>query len=139
MAVNLLGGHVEYANFWTSPLSFYECMKLFGDNHPSIQGCLKATFAKEGQTSLHNNYTGSSFTTPSFFNWFSMGWYVTDETHVLGTNGEVFLGIEEIRRNKTHLPSLLHLHRTEGQHKWVLIAESASFFVDEKYKICHFE
>ena len=72
MAVNLLGGRVEYANFWTSPHSFYECMKLFGDNHPSVQGCLKATFAKEGQTS-HNNYTGSTFTTPSFFNRFSMG------------------------------------------------------------------
>ncbi len=46
MAVNLLGGCVEYSTFWTSPHSFYECMKLFGDNHPSIQGCLRVTFLR---------------------------------------------------------------------------------------------
>ena len=100
MAVNLVGGQVEYANYWNSPHRFYECMKLFGDNHRIMQGCIKATFAKEGQPVTTNNYTVSTFTTPTFFNWFSMGWFLTDETHALGTNREVFWGIDEIRANK---------------------------------------
>ena len=35
-AVKAAGGTVVYSNHWTSPKSFYDCLKLFGDNHPSI-------------------------------------------------------------------------------------------------------
>ena len=138
-AVRVLGGRVEYFNYWTSPHSFYDCMKLFGDNHPLIQGCLKSTFSKSRSPSTHDNYTATKFTTPSFFSRFDLGWFVTNETHVLGTNGEVFWGVDEIRKNNKYLPKLLTLRETEGAHKWVLIAASPSFFTDAVYKTCHFE
>ena len=88
-AVGLLKGRVQYSNYWSVPHSFYNCMKLFGDNHPSIQGCLKVTFAKENSPIRSDTYTGATFTTPTFFNHYDLGWYVTNETHVLCQNGEV--------------------------------------------------
>ena len=138
-AVKAAGGVVEYSNHWTNPKSFYDCMKLFGDNHPSVQGCLKATFAKKGHPTQHDNYTASLFTTPTFFNRFDLGWYVTDETHVLMQDGEVYWGYDAIAKVKDLLPPLLRLRETTGPHKWLLIADSAAFFTDEKFKICIFD
>ena len=73
---------------------------------------------------------GDTFTTPTFFNRFDLGWYITNETHVLGGNGELFWELEAITVNKCHLLKHLHLRKTTGWHQWLLIATSPAFFTD---------
>ena len=135
-----LGGEVSYSDYWTTPHSFYECMKLFGDGHPLLQGHLKGTFPKDNCEPRNADYLTDTYTTPLFFNRWDMGWFVTNETHVLATDGMVYWGLEQIKEHQELLPHHLHLRRTlDGPHEYVLIAESAQFFVDDNYRICKFE
>ena len=134
-----LGGKVTTADYWETNHSYHDCMKLFGDNSRLVQGYMKATFPKDsslprGSSNLHDTYN-----TQSFFQKWNIGWYVTDETHVLGTNGVVFWGLDQIKANKEHLPPLLHLHDTsDGTYRWLLLVQSANFFPNQHFKIFDF-
>ena len=68
-----LGGEISYSDYWTTPHSFYECMKLFGDGHHLLQGHLKGTFPKDGSEPRNADYLTDTYTTPLFFNWWDMG------------------------------------------------------------------
>ena len=138
--VENLGGTVEYADFWELGHTYHECMLLFGDNSPLVQGFLKATFPK-----IHNNNPESSnnsvikYTTTAFFEKWSLGWFVTDETHVLAIDGSVYWGIIQIKEHRHLLPNHLHLVETEmDDKKWVLIASSSEFFQNSNFKVIDF-
>ena len=117
-------------------------MNLFGDNSPFIQGYLKGTLPK---AKLHNNnphpshHSTDTFTTPAFFNKWDLGWFVTDETHVLATDGEVYWGLQQIRDHHHLLPIHLRLveSNTVGQ-KWVLLTGSPEFFKNSYFKVIDF-
>ena len=51
-AVRILRGCVQYSDYWSAPHSFYDCVKLFGGIHPSIQGCLKSNVCEIKLTNL---------------------------------------------------------------------------------------
>ena len=70
---------------------------------PTLIPALKFTnmdqpyFLKENSPTSNDNYTSARFTTPTFFNRFHLGWYVINETHILGQNGEVYWGLDKIK------------------------------------------
>ena len=134
-----LGGTVTTAGYWATSHSYHDCMKLYGDNSPFVQGYLKATFPKDTSLPRSNNNLLTFYTTPSFFEKWDLGWYVTDETHLLGRNRVVYWGLEQIKSNCHLLPPLLHLRET-GHHEypWILIVKSAQFFTDDRFKIIEF-
>ena len=67
-----------------------------------------------------------------------MMWYVTDETHLIGSDGVVRWGLDSITSNTMHLPPGSILRIVEGPHQFALVAGSATFFRDEIYKSVHF-
>ena len=135
-----LGGEVVYSDYWITSHSHHECMNLFGGGHPLLQGHLKGTLPKDSSEPQNAVYLNENYTTPAFFNRWDMGWFVTDETHILASSGTVLWGLDQIREHENLLPPYIHLRRTrDGVHPFVLIAESAQFFVDNNFKICNFK
>ena len=83
---------MEHANFWLEAIPFQDCMKVFGDSHPLIQRFLKTVLPKSSNQPSTTNYMGKKFTTPEFFNLYSMAWFVTGETQVQLYDGTILQG-----------------------------------------------
>lgn len=137
--VGRLGGTVLYSDYWSTVHSFPQCMELFADNHPLLQGCRKGTFLKDPSLPRNADHLFDGYTTPSFFNKWDLGWWVTNETHVLCNDGVVYWGLDQIRDHRHLLPPHLTLIETPaGPDPWILFARSAQFFTDVHFKIIDF-
>ena len=60
-----------------------------------------------------------------------MIWYITDETHVIGT---VLWGLDQIMSNTTLLPAGIYLGLSHGPLSYNLRCGNADFFRDEIFK-----
>ena len=137
--VEKLGGTVSQSNYSEKGHSFRDCMKLFGDSSPFVQGFMKGTFLKHNNKPSSSNQLMDKYSTMHFFQRWDLGWFLTDETHVLATNGKVLWGSQQIRDNRHLLPQHLVLQETEdGVHKWILLAKTAHLFQDAHFKIIDF-
>ena len=67
-AVMAVGGELTTPDFWCNPKPFEDCVRMYGDNHPCIQGFSKSFVRKPTYQSncRDDDYMQSSFTTPKF-------------------------------------------------------------------------
>ena len=138
LAVTNAGGLMTNADVWNVKTSFVDCMKIFGDSHPCIQGCVKSPSSKNLHVKAPTNFENTSFTTKTFFRRFDLHWYITDETHIIGIDGTVLWGLDQITSNSNLLPAGVVLQLIDGPYPYVLRCGNADFFRDEIFKYCTF-
>ena len=66
--------------------------------------------------------------------------FITDETHLVGCDGVVRWGLDEITSNTNQLPPGLILQIVNGPNpdRIALVAHNATYFRDEIYKSVNF-
>ena len=137
-AVEAKGGRIMHPNMWDTPISFLEAMKSYGDLHPDIVGSMTAVSKKERGENDINISQNSSLTTPRFFEAYNFIWMLTGETMVIGKNGNLMCGNDEIVDGGSNLPDGLKIGRVDGPIPFGIITDDANFFTDQRYKLVLF-
>lgn len=137
-AVEAKGGRIMHPNMWDTPISFLEAMQSYGDLHPDIVGSMTAVSKKERGENDINISQNSSLTTPRFFEAYNFIWMLTGETMVIGKNGNLMCGDDEIVGGGSNLPDGLKIGRVDGPIPFGIITDDANFFTDQRYKLVLF-
>ena len=136
-AVRAKGGRIEHPNIWNNAIKWHESMRYYGGIHPDVQGCINTVINKSGG-SVDNTSINGLHNTPDFFNRFEMVWFVTDDSRVMGRDGKLLQGKEQIMAGVENIPDALELREIAGPARYAVVTDTAEFFSDEVYKIVVF-
>ena len=115
-------------------------MVYYGDCHPDVESCAKTVYPTDVNHSGTNPLVGScDLITSSFFNEYSLIWFLNASSRFVSIEGHLLTRKEEILANQDSLPAKLSIITLVWDDKFGLMAQIPEFFSEKKYKACEFD
>ena len=132
------GGNVSYPFFDDQCLPFSDQTVLMMDQHPNIDGFIKFFSHLKGGTDYKELERDDLISRIDLCSRFVVSWTIEQDTAVLGADGQIIRGIDNIRSQEHHLSSHVFLRIDDIRQTKVLSASGFVSFKSDVYKVVTF-